>query len=337
MTTIDVDELGVRTVPGEKIVQPAPQVAIAEAVKTVAVPAQPLYRIPPKALIYGASGAGKSEGMLRLPGKKYVIDTEGGTLPYRNVFPFDGPNEPVDDLFVVHELVKKIMKNPYDRNLVSIDSMSPIWDNLQVMADDDKKRRSKGTDKSWSDFQNSLDRGSWTPLKRLWTKLIRDLRRTPLPIVITCRERLDDHGTPEPMAEKNLRYEFDVILRAEVERRGTEMYYSTYCERVRPFNPLLPTGATLPGRWSDHFAKAYAEWFTVIGTPVPRPSDTACEEFATLTLNYKPEIVKAGLFRRGVDRFEDLSPAVAEEVLSALRKVSQALQPTTQPQPMQGD
>ena len=269
------------------------------------------YSIPPKILVYGASATGKSWGLCNIPANKFVIDGEGGTLPYRDRFQFAGPEYVVDDPFFVRSEVAKIMANPGDHTLIAIDPITTVWQRLVDMADEEARKNGKRTIGS---FETALNIGSWGPIKKIWRGLIADLRRATIPVIVTCREKIEpETGTANPDCEKNLRYEFDTVLRVTC-IAGKRF---TTCDRDRWGR--IPTGSVAERPWHEVVTNAFQDWWGHKGDPAPRPTEEMCSEFNDLTKDIKPEAVIARLKEHGVDKFEDLRLERAEDILAKLR------------------
>lgn len=268
------------------------------------------YKIAPKILVYGGSASGKSYGLLQIPATKYIIDAEGGTLPYQDRFPFQGPEIVTDDPFFVRDDIARVMANPGDVTLIGIDPLTTIWNQLVDIADKEVRDRKKH---DLSQFQQALDIGSWGPIKRIWRGLIADLRRASVPVIVTCREKIDvTTGARDPDCEKNIRFEFDTVLRTELV--GDKRI--TYCDRDRWGK--IPTGSSTFLPWNEVVTNAFREWWGHTGEPMPRPTPWLCQEFERLTASYKQETVITSLRSRGVTKFEDLTLTQAEALIVKL-------------------
>ena len=278
-------------------------------------------KIAPKILVYGPSGAGKSYGALLLPGNKFVIDSEGGTLIYRDAIPFDGPDFVMEDPQMVQAEVARVTANPGKTNLIIIDSITPIWEAAVDKQDVEGRKILGAWASKLSSFESSLNIGSWGVIARHWRPLIRDLRRSTLPVVVIARERQIFGATgTEPVCNKNLRSEFDFVLHSDSVRTKTGIVRRTYTEKVRsPPGYGLASGQSFDKPWNELIEEYYKPWFLLDGEARPRPTQEMESEFERLSSHYDPFKINARLLSLGVDRFSDLMPKDAETVLEKLR------------------
>lgn len=168
-----------------------------------------------KALIYGASGVGKTYLSLTAPGRIAFIDTEAGSSFYadRGLSDFDVMY--TKSYKEVRDAIKGLAENEHTYQTVVIDPITTIWETLQEAASLARKRK-RGTDE-----EVDLELLDWSKIKRLYKALLTDLVNLPLNVIVTAREKEDVErkGSElvrvgfKPDAEKGTSYAFDSVIR----------------------------------------------------------------------------------------------------------------------------
>lgn len=168
-----------------------------------------------KALIYGASGVGKTYLSLTAPGRIAMIDTEAGSSFYADRGLTDYDVLSTKSYKDVRDAIATLAANQGNYQTVVIDPITTIWETLQEAASIARKKK-RGTDD-----EVDLELLDWSKIKRLYKSLMTDLINLPLNVIVTAREKEDMERKGmelvrvgfKPDAEKGTSYAFDTVIR----------------------------------------------------------------------------------------------------------------------------
>lgn len=171
-----------------------------------------------KLAVFGGPGSGKTVLTLAAPGKKMVIDTESGTIPYASLTEFDIIH--TQDFGEIKNAIDELSSNPpKEESALIIDSTSIIWAGLQ-QAMLEKKLGEKGIKVSQGTEKVVLNQADWGILKKWNNDIFNTLMSLKCHVVCTFREtelREEDGfkgtGVFNPQWEKNTPYVFDFVGR----------------------------------------------------------------------------------------------------------------------------
>lgn len=221
-------------------------------------PFRPAEQVAPKvkALIFGASGVGKTFLALTAPGRIAVIDTEGGTAFYANRVGPKGLSEfdvlTTKTFAQVEQAIVYLKANPGSYETLVIDPVTVLYETLQDAAQD---RRAEVRRNAEADLE-MLD---WQRIKRAYKRLMTDLVNLPMHVVVVAREadlteeRVGSNGRKErvkvgfkPGAEKDTDYYFDTVIRLVPASKGREAVVQkdrtgTHALNARLLNPTFAT------------------------------------------------------------------------------------------------
>lgn len=197
-------------------------------------PFQPAEQVAPKvkALVYGASGVGKTFLALTAPGPIAVIDTEGGTAFYASRVGKGGLSAfdvlPTKTFAQVEQAVAYLRDNPGHYQTLVVDPVTVLYETLQDAA---QHRRAEVR----RDTEADLEMLDWQRIKRAYKRLMTDLVNLPVHVIVTAREgelseeRPNGRGRTErvrigfkPDAEKSTAYYFDTVIRLVPSPKGRE-------------------------------------------------------------------------------------------------------------------
>ena len=176
-----------------------------------------------KALVFGASGVGKTYLALSAPGRIAMIDTEAGSSFYANrgLSEFDVMH--TKTFKDVREAIKLLAANPGQYETLVIDPITTVWETLQDAATlaRQKKRNSEDAEMELLD---------WAKIKRLYKGLLTDIVNLPMNVIVTAREKdeVERRGTEmvkigfKPDSEKSTIYAFDAVVRLVATKDGRD-------------------------------------------------------------------------------------------------------------------
>jgi hypothetical protein len=168
-----------------------------------------------KALVFGASGVGKTYLALSAPEKIAMIDTEAGSSFYadRGLSPYDVMH--TKTFKDVRDAVRTLAETKHDYQTLVIDPITTIWETLQDAAALARQKKRNSAD------EVDLELLDWSKLKRLYKSLLTDIVNLPMNVIVTAREKdeLEKRGSDlvkvgyKPDAEKGTVYAFDSVIR----------------------------------------------------------------------------------------------------------------------------
>ncbi len=217
-----------------------------------------------KLAVYASAGQGKSILALSAPGKKLVVDTEGGCIPYASLTSFDVLH--TQSFGEIKALIDDLTINPpKDETTLVIDSASIIWASLQ-QAMLEKKMAEKGIVAMEGTEKVQFAMADWAILKRWNADILSGLMALKCHVVCTFREAevRDEHtfkGTGEfvPQWEKNTAYTFSFVGR--INDRSFTFKKGRLAQGVNLVDlagkkialPTIATGDDLPKLWEALF------------------------------------------------------------------------------------
>ena len=169
-----------------------------------------------KLFLWGDTGVGKTTLALRFP-EPVVIDMEGGTELYGDVFEFDVLKATTADEVI--EAVNWLLVNAHPYRTLVLDPITVFWDALQAKWRGIFLRRNRGGKGHNGEFY-TLQPKDWVTLKYEFKDLLRKLIQLDMNVIITARQKAQyaDTGFMRVIGEtfdgeKTLPYLFDTILR----------------------------------------------------------------------------------------------------------------------------
>lgn len=218
-----------------------------------------------KVAIFGGPGSGKTIVCLSAPGRKLVIDTEGGTLNYSSLTEFGV--EHTQSFRTVKDTIDDLAKNPpKEETTLVIDSASIIWSGLQQSMLE-KKMEEKGIVALEGTEKVQFSMADWGILKRWNADIFNTLMALKCHVVCTFREsetRDDDFkptGNFIPEWEKKTPYTFDFVFRivkrtAECRKgRAAKDGILLDLEGKKIALPKVEKGSDLPSIWKALFGE----------------------------------------------------------------------------------
>jgi len=179
-----------------------------------------------KLLLWGESGVGKTMLAVQFP-KPVVIDLEGGTNLYGDVFEFAVRHANTAD--EVMAAVRWLHENDHDYRTLVIDPMTVYWDALQKKWSTIFLRRNKQTRANKHEFYD-LQPKDWMTIKAELKELIRLLSALDMNLILTARQKnLYADGAFMRVTgktfdcEKSLPYLVDTTVRLYRDEKGRYM------------------------------------------------------------------------------------------------------------------
>lgn len=217
-----------------------------------------------KLAVFGGPGQGKSILALSAPGKKMVIDTEGGTLPYAGLTNFEVQH--TQSFGDIKETVDELSSNPpTEETSLIIDSGSLIWAGLQ-QAMLEKKMEEKGLKASMGTEKVQFVLADWGILKKWNNNVMNTLLTLKCHVIVTFRENevMDETtfkktGVFIPTWEKNTPYVFDFVGRISNRKftftKGRRADGSKLVDLIGKSVdlPTIQNGSDLPKIWESLF------------------------------------------------------------------------------------
>lgn len=276
-----------------------------------------------KALVFGASGVGKTYLALSAPGKIAMIDTEAGSSFYSNRGLTDYDVLHTKSYKDVKDAIGQLAAEPDKYATVVIDPITTIWETLQDAASLARQKKRHSTE------EVDLELLDWAKIKRLYKSLLTDLVNLPMNVIVTAREKEDveKKGSElikvghKPDTEKSTPYAFDAVIRLVATEGGRDAIIykdrtGVTSKRIEnpTFDTLFPSSPTKTGAdriIKDDAAAAVTDEESVL-TDVAGPelAGDARLVFAAAGIN-EAEIVR----KKGWD---DLESAPASAVRAAV-------------------
>lgn len=168
-----------------------------------------------KALVFGASGVGKTYLALSAPGKIAMIDTEAGSSFYADRGLTDYDVMHTKTFKEVRDAIRALAADKGQYETLVIDPITTIWETLQDAAALARQKKRNSVD------EVDLELLDWSKIKRLYKSLLTDLVNLPMNVIVTAREKdeVEKRGSElvkvghKPDAEKSTVYAFDSVIR----------------------------------------------------------------------------------------------------------------------------
>jgi len=168
-----------------------------------------------KALVFGASGVGKTYLALSAPAKVAMIDTEAGSSFYadRGLSSYEVMH--TKTFKEVRDAVRALAANKGEFETLVIDPITTIWETLQDAAALARQKKRNSVD------EVDLELLDWSKIKRLYKSLLTDIVNLPMNVIVTAREKdeVEKRGSElvkvghKPDCEKGTVYAFDSVIR----------------------------------------------------------------------------------------------------------------------------
>lgn len=217
-----------------------------------------------KLAIYGGAGAGKTIVGLSAPGKKFFLDTEGGSLNYASLTDFEVLH--TQSFGEIKEAIDELADNPpKEETTLVIDSASIIWSGIQ-QAMLEKKMQKEGIRAMEGTEKVVFNQADWGVCKR-WNKdIFNTLMALKCHVVCTFRENeiMDEvtfrkTGEYSAQWEKNSPYTFDFVGR--ISNRSLAFTKGRMAKDGRLVDmvgkrvsiPTIESGSDLPKVWEAIF------------------------------------------------------------------------------------
>ena len=270
-----------------------------------------------KLFLWGDTGVGKTTLALRFP-SPVVIDMEGGTELYGDVFEFDVLKATTADEVI--EAVHWLLVNRHNYRTLVLDPITVFWDALQAKWRGIFLRRNRGGKGHNGEFY-TLQPKDWVTLKYEFKDLLRKLIQLDMNVIITARQKAQyaDTGFMRVVGEtfdgeKSLPYLFDTILRLYRDESGRFM-----AENLKDRSNKMPVG---------HFEVSYDRIEQSLGVDtlareaVPLAMATPDQidqirQFVTAS-GMKPKTLQQRLSAYGASCLEDLTEQNAQLILDKL-------------------
>lgn len=168
-----------------------------------------------KALVFGASGVGKTYLALSAPEKIAMIDTEAGSSFYADRGLSQYAVMHTKTFKEVRDAVRSLAANKGEFETLVIDPITTIWETLQDAAALARQKKRGSAD------EVDLELLDWSKIKRLYKSLLTDIVNLPMNVIVTAREKdeVEKRGSElvkvgfKPDAEKGTVYAFDSVIR----------------------------------------------------------------------------------------------------------------------------
>lgn len=284
-----------------------------------------------KVFLFGDTGSGKTSLALNFPAPA-VIDTEGGTHAYGDVYDFHriDTTDPVE----IPRVVEWLRKNHHDFRTLVIDPVTVYWEAL-VRAWNERlhRRRAEGKSGHYGEFYELQPR-DWSLIKSDLKALMRTLISLDLNVVVTAREKAQYSDGGELMkkigetfdAERSLPYLFDVVLRLKRDPTSGKFVAFIVKDRGGRVSKHAEGGqiiADSPGEIYEAIADAFgSETIEAEAEPVPLATTEQLMEMTLLAdeIGMTKDQVRARCKDRyGVNEPDDLTEEDATEILVKLR------------------
>lgn len=269
----------------------------------------------PKIFLWGESGAGKTTLALRFP-KPVVVDLEGGTDLYGEIFDFDVLRATTAD--EVMEAVQWLLTHRHPYRTFVLDPITVYWDALQKKWSDIFLRRNRGSKGYKFEFYDLQPR-DWMTVKAEFKELIRKLIALDMNVIVTARQKVQyaDGAFMKAIGEtfdgeKSLPYHFDTIVRLHRDEKGRFLG-----ECLKDRSNKLPTGEfdCSFARFEELFGK---KALTRKARPVALATDEQKRQIRDHVARFEmsPEQVARRLSAYGAEGLDDLTEDSARVILT---------------------
>ena len=268
-----------------------------------------------KLFLWGDSGAGKTTLALQFP-KPVVIDLEGGTDLYGEVFDFDVLRASTPD--EVMEAVQWLLTHRHSYRTLVIDPVTVLWDSLQKKWSDIFLRRNKGSKGYKFEFYDLQPR-DWMTVKAEFKDFVRKLIALDMNVIVTARQKIQyaDGAFMKAIGEtfdgeKSLPYLFDTIVRLHRNEKGQFLG-----ECLKDRSNKLPLGEfeCSFARFEELFGK---KTLTRRARPVASATDEQKRQIREHVGRFEmtPEQVARRLAAYGAESLDDLTEENAQVIIT---------------------
>jgi len=200
-----------------------------------------------KAFFWGATGSGKTTLAMSFPSPA-MIDADGGAKLYAEANNLNRTEVQTWDEAV--QAVDWLLQNPHLFKTLIVDPITKLWEMLQWKWNAIFLKRNRGGFGHKFDYYK-MQIADWAPLKAEFKQFVQKLLALDMNIIVTAREKdlFSDSGDLKKVGltfdgEKNLPYEFDLVLRLAVDNKDGKHYATVVNDKDRTRN--LPWVKPLP-------------------------------------------------------------------------------------------
>lgn len=282
-----------------------------------------------KCLIYGREGIGKTITAFHLA-KEFDLNLFG--LDCESALSVEADEAKgwpefsymtTEDPHAALQILEELAQDPKGFNFLIVDPISTLWRGSQADAEEDNRRKLDRDGKSVGRYDTAMTIATWGPLKSVAHRISRCLRRIQMPLIVTAREanawKDNRISGVKPDATEGFAHEFDVVIHAtrnsDKGPRRARVLKDRWNRLPETFEGEPDNGLFI----GQMLAKTYADKLTAKVEARPRADDdTVRELMETQDILGIPQSAVVRRLREmyRVDRYDDLTPEQAAEVLS---------------------